>query len=109
MTDSQPSPNNAPEAFTAEQVQHLAMLARIGMTTQEVEGFRAELDSILSHIQALAAVDTDGVPPTANGADLLNVQAEDAARPSLPVEAVLANAPQREADYFRVQAVLESS
>lgn len=109
MTDSQASADDASEAFTAEQVRHLAMLARIGMTPQEVEGFRAELASILSHIQALAAVDTEGVPPTANGADLLNVQAEDAARPSLPVEAVLANAPQREADYFRVQAVLESS
>ena len=83
------------------------MLSRVGMTPEEVEGFRAELVTILSHIEALAAVDTEGVPPTANGADLLNVQAEDAARPSLPVEEILANAPQREANYFRVQAVLE--
>ena len=97
------------EAFSADQVRHLASLARIGMTPQEVEEFRAELAGILSHIQALAAVETEGVPPTANGADLLNVQAEDAARAPLPVEAVLANAPQREADYFRVQAVLEQS
>ena len=106
MSDSQAS---AAETFSADQVRHLATLSRVGMTPQEVEGFRAELASILSHIQALAAVDTEGVPPTANGADLLNVQAEDNARPSLPVEAVLANAPQREADYFRVQAVLDSS
>lgn len=106
MSDSQPSDV---EAFSADQVRHLASLARIGMTPQEVEEFRAELAGILSHIQALAAVETGDAPPTANGADLLNVQAEDAARPPLPVEAVLANAPQREADYFRVQAVLEQS
>ena len=106
MSDSQASDV---EAFSADQVRHLASLARIGMTPQEVEEFRAELAGILSHIQALAAVETEGVPPTANGADLLNVQAEDAARAPLPVAAVLANAPQREADYFRVQAVLEQS
>ncbi len=104
MSDSTPS---AADAFSADQVRHLAMLSRVGMTPEEVEGFRAELATILSHIEALAGVDTEGVPPTANGADLLNVQAEDAARPSLPVEQILANAPQREANYFRVQAVLE--
>ena len=104
MSDSPPS---AADAFSADQVRHLAMLSRVGMTPEEVEGFRAELATILSHIEALAGVDTEGVPPTANGADLLNVQAEDAARPSLPVEQILANALQREANYFRVQAVLE--
>ena len=105
MTDSPQSA--AAAAFSSDQVRHLAALCRIGMTPEEVEEFRAELAGILSHIEALAAVETEGVPPTANGADLLNVQARDAARPSLPVDAVLANAPQREADYFRVQAVLE--
>lgn len=100
-------PHAAEETFTAEQVRRLAQLSRVGMTPEEVDGFRAELASILSHIEALAAVDTEGVPPTANGADLLNVQAVDLARAPLPPDAVLANAPQREADYFRVQAVLE--
>ncbi len=104
MSDLQPA---AADSFSAAQVRHLAVLSRIGMTQEELEGFRAELAGILSHIEALAAVDTEGVPPTANGADLLNVQAADQARAALPLEAILANAPQREADYFRVQAVLE--
>ena len=70
---------------------------------------RSELASILSHIDALAAIDTADVPPTNNGADLLNVQAEDVSRPSMTREEMMANAPQREGDYFRVHAVLDQS
>ena len=93
--------------FSEDQVRRLAALARIGIGDDEVAALRNELGQILEHIGALQSVDTDGVPPTANGADLVNVDAEDTARPPLPVEAVLANAPQRENDYFRVHAVLE--
>ena len=93
--------------FTEEQVRRLAALARIGISDEEAAALRDELGRILEHIGALRSIDTDGVPPTANGADLVNVDAEDASRPPLPVEAVLANAPQRENDYFRVHAVLE--
>ena len=95
--------------FSAEQVRHLASLVRIGMTDEEVEEFRTELGGILSHIQALTEIDTEGVPPTNNGADLLNVQDDDRSRPAMPTEAILANAPQREANYFRVHAVLDQS
>lgn len=93
--------------FSEDQVRRLAALARIGIGDDEVAALRDELGQILEHIGALQSVDTDGIPPTANGADLVNVDAEDVARPPLPVEAVLANAPQRENDYFRVHAVLE--
>ena len=95
--------------FSAEQVRHLASLVRIGMTDEEVEEFRTELGGILSHIQALTEIDTEGVPPTNNGADLLNVQDDDRSYPAMPIEEVLANAPQREANYFRVHAVLDQS
>jgi aspartyl-tRNA(Asn)/glutamyl-tRNA(Gln) amidotransferase subunit C len=95
--------------FTTEQVRHLASLVRIELTDSEVEEFRSELAGILSHIDALSEVDTSGVPPTNNGADLLNVQDEDASRASLPREQILSNAPQREDEYFRVQAVLDQS
>ncbi len=102
--------SDAPDSqFSAEQVRHLASLVRIGMTDEEVEEFRAELGGILSHIQALTEIDTEGVPPTNNGADLLNVQDDDEAQPAMSTEAILANAPQREADYFRVHAVLDQS
>ena len=95
--------------FSAEQVRHLASLVRIGMTDEEVEEFRSELAGILSHIEALTEIDTEGVPPTNNGADLLNVQDDDHARPAMPTEEIMANAPQREANYFRVHAVLDQS
>ena len=104
-----PSADSGENAFSSEQVRHLASLVRIELTSDEVEEFRAELGSILSHIDALAAIDTEGVPPTNNGADLLNVQDEDASRPAMPREQILANAPQREGDYFRVHAVLDQS
>lgn len=95
--------------FTSEQVRHLASLVRIELTESEVEEFRGELASILSHIDALSEIDTEGVPPTNNGADLLNVQDADVSQPAMPRDEVLANAPQREDDYFRVHAVLDQS
>lgn len=95
--------------FTSEQVRHLASLVRIELTESEVEEFRGELASILSHIDALSEIDTEGVPPTNNGADLLNVQDADVSQPAMARDEVLANAPQREDDYFRVHAVLDQS
>ncbi len=115
MSDSGPTADTAADSaaddtsFTSAQVRHLASLVRIELTAEEVAEFRRELASILSHIDALAEIDTEGVPPTNNGADLLNVQAEDASRPALPREQILANAPQREAEYFRVHAVLDQT
>lgn len=95
--------------FTSEQVRHLASLVRIELTDSEVEEFRSELASILFHIDALSEIDTEGVPPTNNGADLLNVRDTDASQPAMPRDQVLANAPQREDEYFRVHAVLDQS
>ena len=95
--------------FTSAQVRHLASLVRIELTDSEVEEFRSELASILSHIDALSEIDTTGVPPTNNGADLLNIQDDDASRPAMPRDQILANAPQREEEYFRVHAVLDQS
>ena len=95
--------------FTSAQVRHLASLVRIELTDSEVEEFRSELASILSHIFSLSEIDTSGVPPTNNGADLLNIQDTDASRPSMEREQILANAPQREGEYFRVHAVLDQS
>ena len=95
--------------FTNTQVRHLASLVRIELTDSEVEEFRSELAGILFHIDALSEIDTTGVPPTNNGADLLNVQDDDASVPAMEREQILANAPQREDEYFRVHAVLDQS
>lgn len=94
-------------ALTTDDVLHIARLARLRLDPAEVERYAAQLGSILGHFEALAAVDTEGVEPTANPLPLRNVMREDATRPSLPREEALANAPQVEDGHLRVRAVLE--
>ncbi len=95
--------------LTREQVEHVARLARLALRDEDVEGFRTQLSAVLEHINMLNAVDTSAIPPTAQVGGLHDVQRPDESRPSLPVEAVLANAPQREDVYFRVPAVLDEA
>ena len=96
-----------PADLSLDEVRHLATLARLGMTDEQLEKFRGELAVIIGHIDVLQAVDTDGVEPTNNGADLLNVMVADKSRPSWPGEKVLSNAPSRDDTLFRVRAVFE--
>jgi aspartyl-tRNA(Asn)/glutamyl-tRNA(Gln) amidotransferase subunit C len=90
-----------------EEVLHIAALAKVGVTEEDVEKFREQLSNILEHFEALEKVDTEGIPPTAQAIALQNVIMCDEVRPSLPTEDVLANAPQREEDFFKVKIVLE--
>ena len=90
-----------------EEVLHIARLARLGVTDADVDKFREQLSNLLENFEALQEVDTEGVLPTAQSIDLHNVVSEDEVAPSLPPEQVLANAPRREGDFFRVRAVLE--
>lgn len=94
-------------ALSREDVLHIARLARIALDEAEVERFRAQLSGILEHFQALAAVDTEGVEPTAHPLPLANVMRSDEVQPSLARDEVLANAPVAEEGYLRVRAVLE--
>ena len=93
-------------ALTREQVRHLAMLARIGLTDDEVETLRGQLGDILAHVEQLNELDTSAIPPTAQVVAVEAALAEDEPRPSFPPEAMLANAPDREESYFRTKAVL---
>ena len=93
--------------LTTDDVRHIAQLARVALSDEEVERFRAELWSILEHCQALNEVDTADVPPTAQSFNLVNVERDDEPASSEATDEVLANAPRREADYFRVRAVLD--
>lgn len=93
--------------LTPEQVRHIAHLARLGLTDADVEKFSHQLSEILDYFERLKAVDTDGVPPTAYPLDLHNVMRDDTPGPATPTDDVLANAPRREGDYFRVRAVLD--
>ena len=93
--------------LTSDEVRHIARLARIGLTGEEVERFRGELSSILGHCQALSSIDTADVPPTAQSFSLVNVERDDEPRPSEDREDILANAPHRKDGYIRVRAVLD--
>jgi len=90
-------------------VEHIAALARIGLSEEEIELMREQLSSILDHIASLQDVDTDDIPPTAQVIQLQNVMRDDVVEPSLPREAVLANAPASEDGYLKVNAVLDQS
>ncbi len=93
--------------LSREEVLHIARLARLGLTEAELEKFREQLSNILENFEILRQVDTTDVPPTAQSIALHNVMREDEVTPSLPSSDILANAPRREGDCFRVRAVLE--
>ena len=92
--------------LTKGDVEHVAALARLGLTEIEKEQLRDQLSSILEHIAALNEVDTASIPPTAQVIDQANVLRADRVRPSLPREPVLANAPRHSDGFFEVHAVL---
>ncbi|MYB40951.1 MAG: Asp-tRNA(Asn)/Glu-tRNA(Gln) amidotransferase subunit GatC [Chloroflexi bacterium] len=93
--------------LSSDEVRHIARLARIALSDEETERLRGELSSILGHCQALSAIDTSGVAPTAQSFSLVNVERPDEPQAAAPVSEVLANAPAREGDYIRVRAVLD--
>ncbi len=93
--------------LTRAEVLHIATLARIALTDDEVELFREQLSEILDQFEALKELDTTGVTPTGHAVDLQAVMREDETQESLDLEDVLRNAPRREREYFRVKAVLE--
>ena len=93
--------------LTREEVLHIAQLARVGLTEEDVATFQEQLSEILDHFETLKALDTEGVEPTSHPLSLESVMRPDEVRPSLPREEVLANAPLADADAFRVRAVLE--
>jgi aspartyl-tRNA(Asn)/glutamyl-tRNA(Gln) amidotransferase subunit C len=93
--------------LSREEVLRIARLARLGLTEAEITRLSEQLSNLLEHFQVLQQVDTTGVPPTAQSVALQSVMRDDVVSPSLPPEDVLANAPRREDDCFRVRAVLE--
>ncbi len=94
-------------ALTREEVLHIAHLARVALSDEDVATFQEQLSEILDHFETLKALDTEGVEPTSHPLPLESVMRGDDVRPSLPREDVLANAPLAEDGLFRVRAVLE--
>lgn len=93
--------------LSLEEVEHIAMLARLSLSSAEKEMFRDQLSAILDYADMLNRLDTTGVPPTATALPVSNVMRRDEVRPSIPTEDALANAPDVDADQFRVRAILE--
>jgi aspartyl-tRNA(Asn)/glutamyl-tRNA(Gln) amidotransferase subunit C len=83
-------------------VLHVARLARLALTDEEVGRLTQELGAILDAVGVVAELDLADVPPTSHPLDLVNVWDEDEPRASLPLEDVFANAPSRDGDLFRV-------
>jgi aspartyl-tRNA(Asn)/glutamyl-tRNA(Gln) amidotransferase subunit C len=93
--------------LSREQVLHIAELAKLGITEEETECFAEQLSEILDYAEMLNRLDTDAIPPTAQAIVQRNVTRPDQVRPSLTPSEVLANAPHRQGDYFRVKPILD--
>jgi aspartyl-tRNA(Asn)/glutamyl-tRNA(Gln) amidotransferase subunit C len=87
-------------------VEHVAHLARLGLTEEELARLESELNHILDQYAVLAALDTSHIPPTAQTIEVANILRDDAVTPSLSVEDALLNAPERSGDHFVVPAIL---
>ena len=90
-----------------KEVEYVAMLARIELSENEKDLYSEQLSTILEFFDRLKEVDTEGVPPTSHVLDLVNAYRPDQVRPSLGVEAVLRNAPDRANRFFRVPKILD--
>ena len=93
--------------ITREDVLHIARLARLELSDPELETMRAQLDSILTYIDRLKALDVTGVEPTSHAVPLVNVMRDDEVVPCFAPEEMLRNAPDRVGEFFRVPRILE--
>jgi len=93
--------------LTREQVEHVANLAKLGLSDRETELYRVQLSAILGYAAILQGLDTEAIPPTATVLPLRNVMRADEPAPSLSQEDALANAPAVAEGHFQVKAILE--
>ena len=94
-------------SISRDDVEHVAHLARLHLTDEEVDRMQTQLSNILEAIETLQQVDTTHVGPTASVIQLENVMREDEVRPGLTRDAALANAPLRDDPFLRVPTVLQ--
>lgn len=94
------------ERISAADVAHVARLARLALRPDELEQFAVQLGAVLEHADDVAALDTEGVPPTSHPLPLLNVLRDDVVTPSLAADEVLAQAPSSEDGRFAVPRIL---
>ena len=92
--------------LSRKDVEHVAFLARLGLTEDELGRLEGQLNHILDQYSVLAQLDTEGIAPTAQTIELENILRADEVRPSLESEEVLDDAPQRRGEYFVVPPIL---
>jgi len=97
------------ERIDEEQVRKVARLSRLELTEREVEEFTGQLSAILEYVEKMNELETDSVEPLAHCLPISNVLREDVVRESLGTEKTLANAPQRDEDFFKVPKILDDS
>ncbi len=91
------------------QVRKVARLARLELTNEEVEEFTGQLGAILDYVEKMNELDTDNVEPLAHCLAITNVLREDRIKESLGNDKTLANAPQRDGEFFKVPKILDDS
>ncbi len=99
--------DQSPIDLSLDDVRHLAMLARVGASEEDLERMRGQLANILENFRVLQEIDTDDVEPTGHAIAVENVFREDVSRPSIPREDVLENAPSAQEGYVRVRGVFD--
>ncbi|HHV63938.1 MAG TPA: Asp-tRNA(Asn)/Glu-tRNA(Gln) amidotransferase subunit GatC [Peptococcaceae bacterium] len=92
--------------ISRKEVEHVALLARLKLSEEEINLYTEQLNSILEYAAKIQEIDTENVAPTAHAAQLFNVFREDEVKPSLAQEKVLENAPEAENGFFRVPRIV---
>ena len=95
-------------ALSLEEVEHVALLARLRLTDEEKQRLTQDLNVILAQFEILQQLDTETVPPTAHAIPLRNVFREDSPRPSLPRDEIFSEAPEARDEFFVVPRIVET-
>lgn len=93
-------------ALSESDVRHVALLARLELSDEQIEKFRTDLNSILDHIDEIQRLDLDDVPPTAHPLDVVNVVRPDEVRPGLSQNEAVMNAPQADSGAFVIPQIV---
>ncbi len=93
--------------ISKEEIEHIAVLARLSLPEEEKELFGSQLSNILDYMEKLNELDTKGIEPTSHVLTLSNVMRDDIPRPSIPKEDALMNAPDHTEKFFRVPKIIE--
>lgn len=94
-------------AITKKDVEHVAILARFALSEQETELYASQIAKILAHVEKLGELDTKGIEPTAYAISPKTIFRKDEARPSLPQDEILSNAPEKAKGCFKVPRIIE--